>query len=88
MLKSAVKIGSSLADLSAAPTWASNFIKKHELKIIYSLKITKRKVGFPKLLKALGKEDILKELEFNSKGYAVFKWSTAPEKTMFVLKWS
>ena len=87
MLKTAVEIGSMMNN-SGMPTWASNYINKHGIDIVYDLKITKRKETFPKLLEALGKKEILNVMEFNSKGHAVFKWSSAEEKTMFLLKWS
>ena len=87
MLKTAVDIGSTTNN-SGITTWASNYINKHGLDIVYFLKITKRKEAFPSLLKTLGKKDILNVMEFNSKGHAVFKWSSAEEKTMFLLKWS
>lgn len=70
------------------PSWASRYLESNELVWpIRILKKTKRQQALSEMLKACHKEDHLDVLYCNAKGNVVFKWETAQEKTMFMLKW-
>jgi hypothetical protein len=85
MIKSTVGIGTIIHN-PEVPAWARNYLDKNNLDIFYDVKVTKRKQAFARVLKEMGKEEILEELEFNSKGQAVFKWPSNQAKTLFLLK--
>jgi len=69
MIKSTVGIGTIIHN-PEVPAWARNYLDKNNLDIFYDVKVTKRKQAIARLLKEMGKEEILEELEFNSKGQA------------------
>lgn len=82
MLKTEVNIEKQM------PIWANRYLELNELVWpIRILKKTKRQQALAEMLKACQKEDHLDVLYCNAKGNVVFKWETAQEKTMFMLKW-
>lgn len=71
------------------PSWAYNYLSKNDvLGLLLILKKTKRKSAYLELLKATGKESLANDFECNARGQVVFKWQSASEKTMFIMKWS
>lgn len=83
MLKTEVNIEKPM------PSWAENFLNSEELYLtIRILKKTKRYMSWQLLLQMIGKEEVLETIHCNAKGNVVFKWNTAQEKTMFMLKWA
>jgi len=87
MIKSTVTIG-TIFDNPKVPAWVRNYLDKNNIDFVYIIKVTKRKQAIARLLKEMGKEKILEELEFNAKGQAVFKWPSDQAKTLFLLKWA
>lgn len=99
MIKTAVGIDSwavsanrqSLSRISQSnePSWAYNYLTKNDiLGLLLIIKKTKRKGFYLELLKATGKESLAKDFECNARGQVVFKWQSASDKTMFIMKWS
>ena len=71
------------------PFWAENYLNSTELyALIRILKKTKRYMSLPILLRDINKEEVLDTIYCNAKGNVVFKWNTAQEKAMFMLKWT
>ena len=71
------------------PNWAYNFLSKNEvLLLLLLIKKTKRKEVYLQLLELQKKEELVKQFECNAKGQVVFKWNSASEKMMFIMKWS
>ena len=87
MIRLAADIGTRFNNPNV-PVWVRNYLEKNNLDIFYEVKVTKRKQAFARVLKKMGKEEIVEELEFNSKGQAVFKWPSDQAKTLFQLKWA
>lgn len=82
MLKTEVNIERTV------PSWAQNYLDSHELFfLIGELTKSKRHQSLPKVLREIKKTDLLDVIYCNAKGNVVFKWETAQEKTMFMLKW-
>ena len=76
-------------NLDCEPSWAYSYLSKNGvLELLLLLKKTKRKEGYLQLLKAEKKETLAEQFECNAKGQVVFKWGSASEKTMFIMKWS
>ena len=87
MIKSTVTIG-NIINNPKVPAWVRNYLDKNNIDFVYFINATKRKHVIARLLKEMGKGEILEELEFNSKGQAVFKWPSDQAKTLFLLKWA
>ena len=74
---------------SNEPNWAYNYLSKNDLLgLLLVIKKTKRQGFYLELLKATGKESFADNFKCNARGQVVFKWDTASERTMFILKWS
>lgn len=71
------------------PHWAENYLMSNDLYVtIRVLKKDKRCVGLPLWMHREKREWVLDAIYCNAKGNVVFKWNTAQEKTMFMLKWA
>lgn len=76
-------------DFQFEPNWAYNYLNKNDvLGLLLTVRKTKRRDVYLKLLEAAGKPEHSKQFECNARGQVVFKWATASEKTMFIMKWS
>ncbi|MGV1017904.1 MAG: hypothetical protein ACOYBW_11080 [Fluviibacter phosphoraccumulans] len=83
MLKTEIKIDDQM------PSWAENYLAQDNLLLLIEIsKEGNRLEKLDEFLESHGRGSYLDVFHCNVKGNVVFKWNTAQEKTMFMLRWS